>query len=126
MGLVMKVEEVLATMDKMKIIEVSTVSDPSRVGVHKFGSVAAKIRFFQRVNNKEFPWNSGEGMWLSSNKTLQERLLDKTLGQIRPKSWKAKASARQISRSSGPRNCEVKEEVNLVMKDWKGKGGMEQ
>ena len=79
----MKVGEVLATMDKMKIIEVSTVSDPSRVGVHKFGSVAAKIRFFQRANNKEFPWNSGEGMWLSSNKTLQERLLDKTLGQIR-------------------------------------------
>ena len=79
----MKVEGVLATIGKMKIIEVSTVSDPSRVGVHKFGSVAAKIRFFQRVNNKEFPWNSGEGMWLSSNKTLQERLLDKTLGQIR-------------------------------------------
>ena len=54
-GLVMKVEEVLATMDKMKIIEVSTVSDPSRIGVHKFGWVAAKIRFFQRVNNKESP-----------------------------------------------------------------------
>ena len=101
-GVVMKVEGVLATIGKMKIIEVSTVSDPSRVGV-QFGLVAAKIRFFQRVNNKEFPWNSGEGMWLSSYKTFQERLLDKTLGQIRPKSWKAKASARQISRSSGPR-----------------------
>ena len=52
--------------------------------MHKFGSVAAKIRFFQRVNNKELPWNSGEGMWLSSNKTFRKRLLDKTLGQIRP------------------------------------------
>ena len=37
MGLVMKVEEVLATIDKMKIIEVSTVCDPSRVGCTSLG-----------------------------------------------------------------------------------------
>ena len=36
-GVVMKVEEVLAAMDKMKIIEVSTVSDPSRVGCTSLG-----------------------------------------------------------------------------------------
>ena len=59
------------------------------------------------MNNKEFPWDSGEGMWLSSNKTFQERLLDKTLGQIRHRLIESKGFYRKDIKIKWPQKRQV-------------------
>ena len=66
-----------------KYIKIGTFSDPSRVGVVQFRSVAAKIGFLRRSNLSETKWTNGETMRFKSNDTIEKRTTDKTLGMIK-------------------------------------------
>ena len=58
-------------------------TDPSRIGVIQFRTVAAKIGFFKKANGSEKKWSNGEDMRFTSNDTIEKRTTDKELGLIK-------------------------------------------
>ena len=63
-----------------KVVKIFTFTDPSRIGVAQFKSVAGRNGFLKRMHTAGHKWNEQDKMWCKSNTTLEQRIVDKTLG----------------------------------------------
>ena len=76
-----KITEITNTMRVSdKIVKIFTFTDPSRIGVAQFKSVAGRNGFLKRMHTAGHKWNEQDKMWCKSNTTLEQRIVDKTLG----------------------------------------------
>jgi len=66
-----------------KHTRVFTFTDPSKIGVVEFKSIAAKIGFLKKANTLQTEWTNGDNMHFKCNDTLAKQLVDKELGQIK-------------------------------------------
>ena len=58
-------------------------SDPASMGVLQFKSRAAKFGFLKKYKDKDSQWLNGDKMWWTSNDTIKERNVSKTLRIIK-------------------------------------------
>ena len=97
--------------DILKVTDVFTFSDPSKIGVIEFVSEAAKIGFWKKKKDKDFMWLTLDDMWFTNNRTPEERIKDKVLGMIKHhliETLKINKDDVKIIWAKGKRSLEVK------------------
>ena len=68
-----------------KVESLSRFTDPSSIGVITFKTLAAKIGFFRKVRNHNTKLNNDRFLKFEDNDTWEQRVRNKTLGQIKHK-----------------------------------------
>lgn len=84
-------KEVMSTIEKFlaidnrksKVVEVSTFSDPTSIGVITLESVPSKIGFFKKIKGADAKIGEDKHMKFKDNKTLAERIIDRRLGMTK-------------------------------------------
>jgi hypothetical protein len=66
-----------------KVMTVDTFTDPSSIGVISFTTIAAKIGFYKKIRDHNTQLPSGKVMTFDNNHTWEERVRNKTLGQVK-------------------------------------------
>jgi len=66
-----------------KVMTVDTFTDPSSIGVISFTTIAAKIGFYKQIRDHNTQLPSGKVMTFDNNHTWEERVRNKTLGQVK-------------------------------------------
>ena len=82
--IVQQIEDILKVEDRRaNVKEVTTFSDPSKVGIIEFTSIPAKIRFYKKMHGVEVKDLVGNKLWFNNNRTFQERVRDGTLDRVK-------------------------------------------
>ena len=68
-----------------KLTKMFCYSDPASLGVLQFKTRAGKFGFLKKYKEKTAQWLNGDKMWWTSNDTIKQRNIDKTLGMIKHK-----------------------------------------
>ncbi|CAK0888775.1 unnamed protein product [Prorocentrum cordatum] len=66
-----------------KYTSIGVFTDPSKIGVVNFKSIASKIGFLKKANISSTQWGNGETMRFKANDTIEKRTVDKELGMIK-------------------------------------------
>ena len=84
-------KEVMSTIEKFlaidnrksKVVEVSTFTDPTSIGVSTLESVPSKIGFFKKIKGVDAKNDEDKHMKCKDDKTLAERIIDQRLGMTK-------------------------------------------
>ena len=68
---------------KDRIVKISTFLDPAKIGVLDFATESAKRGFHKKMRGRTTKWQCGEKTWFTNNSTIEKRIIDKTLGQVK-------------------------------------------
>ena len=68
-----------------KISDIKTFSDPAKIGIVEFKTNAAKVGLYKKMKGTVVEWETGETMWWTNNDTIEQRIKNKTLGQVKNK-----------------------------------------
>ncbi|CAK0848633.1 unnamed protein product, partial [Prorocentrum cordatum] len=66
-----------------KHTDIFVYTDPSKIGVIQFKSIAAKIGFLKKASNTTTKWDNGSDMRFKSNDILAKRTIDKEMGKVK-------------------------------------------
>ena len=144
----LQIQQIMNSMTH-KITKIFTFSDPNKLGVVQFKSIAGKIGFLKKMMTMEAQWDNGDAMWCKKNDTLEKQAVDKEFGFIKHVltqngveqkdvkiKWKkntVELRGKMVAEMNDDGTIEYHEEALQVkssvlerLKEWKKKRGLEE
>ena len=82
--IILQIQQIMNSMSMThKITRIFTFSDPHKLGVVQFKTIAGKIGFLKKMMTMEAQWDNGDAMWCKKNDTIEKQTSDKEFGFIK-------------------------------------------
>ena len=148
--IILQIQQIMDTTNMThKITKIFTFSDPHKLGVVQFKTIAGKIGFLKKMALTEAQWDNGDTMWCKKNDTIEKQTSDKEFGFIKHVltrngadlkdvkiKWRKNSvelKGKMVAEMNGDGTIEyhgealqVKDSVLEHLKEWKKKRGFEE